>query len=79
MVELLSTTIHSIMRQTRINTQNMIVLTVEFTRIPLFTAGEIQHRTSVIRLHHLRRLKHGQSRRTVHSALPADTNPLPPG
>jgi hypothetical protein len=28
------------MRQMRIKTQNMIVLTVEFTRIPLFPAGE---------------------------------------
>jgi hypothetical protein len=27
------------MRQMRIKTQNMIVLTVEFTRIPLFPAG----------------------------------------
>jgi hypothetical protein len=30
------------MRQTRINTQNMIVLTVEFNRIPLFLAGKKQ-------------------------------------
>jgi hypothetical protein len=27
------------MRQMRMKTQNMIVLTVEFTRIPLFPAG----------------------------------------
>ena len=34
------TTPHSSIRQMRIKTQNMIVLTVEFTRIPLFPAGE---------------------------------------
>src|ERR1700679_989927 len=61
-VELLSTTIHSIMRQTRINAQNMIVLTVEFTRIPLSRRGKIQHWTSVSAHITLRRVKHQQSR-----------------
>jgi hypothetical protein len=40
MLEPLCTTLHRSMRQTRIKTQNMIVLTVEFTRRPLFPAGE---------------------------------------
>jgi hypothetical protein len=36
------------MRQMRIKTQNMIVLTVEFTRIPLFPAGaEAAHCASI--------------------------------
>jgi hypothetical protein len=39
------TTVHRSMRQTRIKTQNIIVFTVEFTRIPLFPAGEkLRHR-----------------------------------
>jgi len=33
-----STTVHSITRQMRIKTQNMIVFTVEFTRTPLSQA-----------------------------------------
>jgi hypothetical protein len=40
MLALLFTTLQRSMRQTRIKTQNMIVLTVEFTRIPLFPAGK---------------------------------------
>src|ERR1700722_14130913 len=40
--ELLCTTVQSRSRQTRIKTQNKIVLTVEFTRIPLSRRGEIQ-------------------------------------
>jgi hypothetical protein len=39
MLVLFCTTVQRSMRQTRIKTQNIIVLTVEFTRIPLFTAG----------------------------------------
>jgi hypothetical protein len=40
MLVLFCTTVQRSIRQTRIKTQNMIVLTVEFTRIPLFPAGE---------------------------------------
>jgi hypothetical protein len=35
MPELLVTTVHNRRQQTRMNIQNMTVLTVEFTRIPL--------------------------------------------
>jgi len=41
MLDPLCTTVHRSMRQTRINTQNMIVLTVEFTRIPLSQRAKI--------------------------------------
>jgi hypothetical protein len=40
MLEPFCTTLQRSMRQMSIKTQNMIVLTVEFTRIPLFPAGE---------------------------------------
>jgi hypothetical protein len=40
------------MRQMRINTQNMIVLTVEFTRIPLSRRGEAADKDLQNRLHH---------------------------
>jgi hypothetical protein len=35
------TTAHNIIRQMRINTQNMIVLTVEFTRLLFPGGGEV--------------------------------------
>lgn len=39
MLPLFDTTAHSIIRQMRMKTQNMMVLTLEFTRI-LFSGGE---------------------------------------
>jgi len=42
MLVLFETTAHNIMRQIRMKTQNMIVLTVEFTRTPLLAAGRIR-------------------------------------
>ncbi len=48
MLALFCTTPQSSMRQTRINTQNMTVLTVEFTRIPLSRRGRSHcNRTSI--------------------------------
>jgi len=49
------------MRQTRINTQNMIVLTVEFTRILFPGGGKSSYGTSVSTHITLRRLKLTQS------------------
>jgi len=40
------------MRQTRINTQNMIVLTVEFTQIPLSRREKIQSLDLPLHPHH---------------------------
>jgi hypothetical protein len=42
MLVLLETTPQSMRRQMRIKTQNMIVLTVEFTRTPLSRRGRIR-------------------------------------
>jgi hypothetical protein len=52
MLELLCTTLHKSIRQTKINTQNMIVLTVEFTRIPLSRRAKLQYLELRLRPHH---------------------------
>ncbi len=79
MLVLLCTTVQSSMRQTRIKTQNMIVLTVEFTRNPLSRREKIQPWISVSAHLTLRRVKHGQSRSKVYNPPVADTNASPPG
>src|SRR5580658_2030659 len=77
MLEPRCTTVHRSMRQTRINTQNMIVFTVEFTRNPLSRRGKIQQLD--LRLAHinLRRLKPNQSRRSPQHSAGGDAS-LPP-
>jgi hypothetical protein len=46
----LCTTPHKSMRQIRIKTQNMIVLTLEFTRTPLPGEGETQLASATARI-----------------------------
>ena len=63
MLEFRCTTVHSMMRQTSMNTQNMIVLTVEFTRIPLSRRGKSTDWISLSAHITLRRVKLAQSHR----------------
>ena len=80
MLALFWTTVHSISRQIRMKTQNMIVLTLEFTSTPLSCRGGCLRPDLQRTMHQsYRRLNFCESVRKYTTPCAADTNLCPPG